>query len=288
MPSSPSVLNLSSIRHFSNKLVFHIRWSKYWSFSISPSKEYSVLTSSKMDWFDLQGFALQGSLGSLLQHHILKASILWCSAFVTVQLSQLYVTTRKTISMTILLTWLDLTITWLYYYYYLFGRVMPLLFNTLSRFFILFLSRGNLSLISWLQSLSPVILEPKKKKSVTTSTFSPYICHEVMGLGATILVCPFVLIFSLKPSLSFSSFTLIKRFWNSSSLSAIRVVPSAYLRLLMFLLTILTPACNSSSLSHDVLSINKQGDSRQPCLLSQSWTYQCFIQGSNWCFLAHI
>ena len=90
----------------------------------------------------------------------------------TVQLSQLYVTTRKTITLTILLTWL---------YYYLFGRVMPLLFNTLSRFFILFLPRSNLPLISWLQSPSTVILE-LKKKSVTTSTFSPSICHEVMVL----------------------------------------------------------------------------------------------------------
>ena len=108
MPCS-SVLNPSSIRHFSNKLVVHIRWPKYWSFSISPSNEYSGLTSLKIDWLDLQGFAVQATLRSLLQHHILKASILWCSNFMTVQLSQLYVTTRKTIALTILLTWLDYT-----------------------------------------------------------------------------------------------------------------------------------------------------------------------------------
>ena len=116
MPCS-SVLNPSSIRHFSNKLVVHIRWPKYWSFSISPSNEYSGLTSLKIDWLDLQGFAVQGTLRSLLQHHILKASILWCSNFMTVQLSQLYVTTRKTIALT----------KWTFV-----SRVMSLLFNMLS------------------------------------------------------------------------------------------------------------------------------------------------------------
>ena len=110
---------------------------------------------------------------SLLQHHSLKASILWRSAFFMVQLSQLYVTTGKTIAFSIW-TFVD--------------REMSLLFNTLSRFVIAFPPRSNHLLISWLQSLSAVILEPKKRKSVTASTFSPSICNEIMGLDAMILV----------------------------------------------------------------------------------------------------
>ena len=113
-----------------------------------------------------------------------------------VQLSQPYVTTGKTIALTIL-TFVS--------------RVMSLLFNTLTSFVITFLPRGNHLLISWLQSLSTVILESKKRKSVTTSTFSPFICHVVMGLDAMILV---FLIFSLRPVLSLS-FTLIKRLFSS-------------------------------------------------------------------------
>ena len=126
-----------------------------WSFSISPSNKYSGLISLKVYWFDL--FAAQGTLRSLLQHHSLKASILWRSAFFMVQLSQSYVTPGKTIALTIR-TFV--------------GRVMSLLFNILSRFVIAFLPRSSRLLISWLQSLSAVILEPKKRKSVTTSTFS--------------------------------------------------------------------------------------------------------------------
>ena len=112
------------------------------------------------------------------------------------------------------------------------GRVMSLLFNTLSRFVIAFLSRSNCLLISWLQSLSAVILEPKKRKSVTTSTFSPSICYAVIGPDAMILVFS---TFRLKSALSLCSFTLIKRLFSSSLLSAIRVVSFTYLRLLMFL-----------------------------------------------------
>ena len=107
---------------------------------------------------------------------------------------------------------------------------MSLLFNTLSRFVIAFLPRSNHLLISWLQSLSAVIVEPKKRKSVTTSTFSPSVCHEVMRADTVIRV---FLIFILKLALSLSSFTLIKRLFSSSSVSAVRVVPSTYLRLLM-------------------------------------------------------
>ena len=122
------------------------------------------MISLKIDWFDL--LAVQGTLRSLLQHHSLKA-ILRHSAFFTVQVSQPYVTAGKTIALTV----------WTFV-----SRVMSLLFNTLSRFIITFLPRSNYFLISWLQSLSTVILEPKKRKFVTTSTFSPSICHEVMGL----------------------------------------------------------------------------------------------------------
>ena len=153
----PSVFPSTS--DFSNELAIWIRWPKYWSFSfsISPSNEYSGLISIKIDWFDLP--AVHGTLSLLLQHDSLKASILWCSAFFMVQLSQLYVTTGKTIALTI----------WTFV-----GKVMFLLFNTLSRFVIAFLPRSNCLLISWLQSPSTVILEPKKRKPVTTPTFSPF------------------------------------------------------------------------------------------------------------------
>ena len=201
----PSVF--PSIRDFSNEPAVCIRWPKYWSFSISPSNEYSRLISLKIYLFDL--LAVQGTLRSLLQHHSSKASILWCSAFFTVQLSQPYVTTGKTIGL----------IVWTFV-----GRIMSLLFNTLSKFVIAFLPRNNCLLISWLQSPSTVILEPKKRKSVITSRFFPSICHEVLGQSAMILV---FLICSFKLALSLSSFTLIKRFF-SSLLSATRVVSSVY------------------------------------------------------------
>ena len=122
-------------------------------------------------WISLQG--LQGTFRSLPQHHSSKISILWCSAFFTVQLSQPYLTTGKTIALKI----------WTFV-----GRVMSLLFNILSRLVIAFLPRSYHLLLSRLQSLSTVILEPKKRNSVTTSTFSPSICHEVLGPDAMILV----------------------------------------------------------------------------------------------------
>ena len=155
-----------SIRDFSNESAVHIRWPKSWSFSfsISPSNEYSGLIFLMIDWFHL--LAVHGTFRSLLQHYISKASDLWHSAFLMVQLSQLYVTTGKTMALTIQ-TFVS--------------RVMSLLFNTLSRFVIAFLPRSNRLLISWLQSPSAVILEPKQRKSVTTSTFPPSICREVMG-----------------------------------------------------------------------------------------------------------
>ena len=134
------------------------------TFIISLSNEYSGLISFKTDWFDL--FVLQG------EHHSSKASIFRCSAFFAVQLSQLYMTTRKTIALTI----------WTFV-----GKFMSLLFNTLSMFAIAFLPRSRL-LISWLQSPSAVILEPKKKNSVTPFNFSLSIYHEVMGPGIMIFV----------------------------------------------------------------------------------------------------
>ena len=121
---------------------------------------------------------------------------------------------------------------------------MSLNFNMLSRFVIAFLPRSMCLLVLWLQSLSAVILKPKKRKSVTASTFPLSICHEVMGLDAMILV---FLMLSFKPALSHSSFIIIQRLFSSSSLSAIRMVSSAHLRLLIFLLAILIPACDSSS-----------------------------------------
>ena len=137
---SPSIL--PSIRVFSNESVLCIKWPKYWSFifNISPSNEHSGLISFRMDWLDL--LAVQGTLKSLLQHHISKASSLQCSAFFRVQLSHLYMTTGKTIALT--------RRTFV-------GKVMSLLFNMLSRLVITFLSRSRHLLISWLQLPSAVV-----------------------------------------------------------------------------------------------------------------------------------
>ena len=158
-----------SIRVFLDESVLRIRWPKYWSFNISPSNEYSELISFRMDWLDL--LAVQGTLKSLFQHHSSKASVLQHSAFFIVQLSHPYMTTGKTIALT---RWTSV------------GKVMSLLFNMLSRVVIAFLPRSKHLLISWLQSPSVVILEPKKIKSVTVSIVSPFICHEVMGPDAMI------------------------------------------------------------------------------------------------------
>ena len=136
-----------SIRVFSNESALHIRWPKYWSFrfNLSSSNEHTGLISFGMDWLDL--LAVQGTLKSLLQHHSLKASILRCSAFFTVQLSHPYRTIGKTIALT-RWTFVD--------------KVMSLLFNMLSRLVITFLSRSKHLLISWLQSPSAVILAPSQ------------------------------------------------------------------------------------------------------------------------------
>ena len=145
------------------------------------------------------------------------------------------------------------------------GKVMSLLFSMVSRLVIAFLPRSNCLLISWLQSPSAVILEPKKLKSLTVSIISPSICHEVLGLDAMVLVFRML---SFKPTFSLSSFTFIKRLFGSFLLSAIKVVSSAYLRLLIFLLAILIPACVSSSLAFHMMysayELNKQGVNIQP------------------------
>ena len=144
-------------------------WPKYWSFSfnISPINEHPGLISFRMNWLDL--LAVQGTLKSL-QHHSSKATIPRFSAFFIVQLSHPYMTTGKTIALT----------RWTFV-----GRVMSLLFNMLSRLVITFLPRNKCLLISWLQSPSAVILEPRKIKS---NSVSPSICHQVMGPDAMMLV----------------------------------------------------------------------------------------------------
>ena len=180
-----------------------------------------------MDWLDL--LADQGILKSLLQHHSSKVSILLCSAFLMAQLSHPYMTTGKTIALT-RWTFVD--------------KVMSLFFNMLSRLVKTFLPGSKCLLISWLQSPSAQILEPRKIKSDIVSTVSPSISHEVMGQDAVILV---FWMLSFKPTFSLYTFTFIKRLFSYFSLSAIRVVPSAYLRLLIFLLAILIPACASFS-----------------------------------------
>ena len=186
--------------------------------------------------------AVQGTLKSLLQHHSAKASILWCSAFFIVQLSHPYMTTGKTIT---LIRWT------------LVGKVMALLLNTLSRLVITFLPRSKSLLISWLQSPYAVILEPPKIVSHCLPCFPIYFpwsdgtrCHDLTFR-----------MLSFKPTFSLFSFTFFKRLFSSSSLSAINVMSSAYLRLLIFLPAILIPACASYSQALLIAyKLNKQGD----------------------------
>ena len=175
-----------SIRFFPNESTLCIRCPKYWSFSLSTSP--SGLIFFRIDRFDL--LDVQGTLKYLLQHYSSKACIFQCSAFFMVQLLHPYITTGKTVDLTIQI---------------FVGKVMSLLFNILSRFVITFLLRSKCLLNSYLQSLSSVILEPKKMKSITVSTLSPLICCEVMGPDSRILV---FWMLSFKPA-SFSTF--IKR-----------------------------------------------------------------------------
>ena len=166
----PSVF--SSIWVFSNESTLHIKWPKYWSFSfsISPSNEYSGLISFRIDWLDL--LAVQGALKSPSQHCSSEASILWHSAFFMVQLSYLH----------------DYWQNNSFHYMDLCQRSNVSLFNMLSRLVLTFLPRSKHLLISWLQSPSAVILEPNKIKSFTVSIVFPFICHEVKRLDAMILV----------------------------------------------------------------------------------------------------
>ena len=251
----PSIL--PSTRGFSKESAVYIRWLKYWSFSfsISPFNKQSGLISLKNDWFDL--LALQGTLRNLFQHHSLKAlHLLYSPALTTVHdhweehsLDCMDRCWQSNVSA----------------------------FQNTFRFVKAFLPRSKCLLVSQLQLPSTLILQPKKRKPVTTSIFFSSICRS-NGVR-----CPdlSLLIFSFMQALSLSSFTLIKSLFSSSSLSAIRVVLSAYLRWLMLLLCILIVACNPSSLVFlmmcSVYRLDKQGDRRQPCytlfsILNQSVT----------------
>ena len=161
-PASPLALNLSQHQVSSNESTLPIWWTKYCSFSISPSKQYSEWISFRIDWSP----CFQKTLKSLLQHHNLKASILWHSDFFMVQLSHMYMITGKTIALNI----------WTFV-----SKVTSLLSNTLSGFVTAFLPRRKCLLISWLQSPSAGISETKKMKCDTASNYSPSICHEEIG-----------------------------------------------------------------------------------------------------------
>ena len=162
-----------SIKVFSNESTLCMRWPKYWSFSFtfSPSKKQPGLISFILDWLDL--VAVQGTPKSLLKYHSSKASILWCAAFFTVQLSHPYMTTGKTIALT------RQTCV---------GKVISQLFNILSSLVMTFFPRSKHLLISLLLSTFALMFEPSKIKSATVSTISPSICHEVMGLNTMIFV----------------------------------------------------------------------------------------------------
>ena len=247
-PSSPA-FNLSQHQdHFQWIGSLHQMAKNYWSFnfSISFSNEYSGLISIRIDWLDL--LAVQGTLKSLLQHYNSKASILWCSAFLMVQLSHLYMTTGKTKAFT----------RWTFV-----GKVISLLFNMLSKV-IAFLPRSKHLLISWPQSPSAVILEPPKNK-----VYHCFHCFPIYLPWSDGTRCrsSFSECLSFKPTFSLSSFTVIKRLF-SSSLSAIRVVSSAYLRLLIFLPEILILSFDLSKpefcMMYSAYKLNKQDDNIQP------------------------
>ena len=266
--SSVVPFNLCEQQGLFNESVPHIRWAKHWSFilSICPSNEYSGLISFRINWLDL--LAVQGT--PIPQFKNINSSALSFLCIPTLTFIHDY--------------WKNHS----FDYMNLFRQSMSLLFNMLSRLVTAFLPRSKHLLISWLQSPSAVILESQKTKSLTVSIISPSICHKVMGPEAMILI---FLMLSFKP-FSLYSFTFIKRLFNSS-LSAIRVVSSAYLRLLILLPAILIPACVSSSLAfrmmYSAYKLNKQGDNIQPWwtpfpIWSQSVVPCCF----NCCFLTCI
>ena len=246
------------------------------SASVDSSNEYSGLISFRIDQLDL--LEVQGTLKNLLQHHGSKASILQRSAFFIFQLSHPYLTTGKTIALT----------RWTFV-----GKVMSFLFNMLSKLVIAFLPRSKRLLISCVQSPSAVFLESKKIKSDTVSfPTPPSICHEVMGVDAMILV---FWMLSFKPAFSLSSLTFIKRRFKSSSLSAVWVVSCAYMRLLIFLLAILIPACDSSQAGKMLLTRVYFANFLLPtevygfhsdCFLD--WIFQFFGSTDMWIFLHRI
>ena len=223
------------------------RWPTYgsFSFSINPSNEYSGLIYFRIDRLDL--LVIQGAPKSLLQHQSSKTSILQHSAFFIVQFSHPYMTIGKTIALT----------RWTFV-----GKVISLLFIMLSRLVIAFLPRNKCLLISWLQSPSAVIWGPKKRKSVTVSICSSIYFPCSNGTGWHDLV---FWMSNFQPAFSLSSFIFIKRLFSSFSLSAIRVVSYAYMRLLLFLPVILIPTCALSTLAFHMMysayRLSKQGDS---------------------------
>ena len=238
--------NFPIIRVFSNELVLCIRWPKYWSFNMSIST-----CSESSGWFPLGWTGLISLQSNGLTRVFYNTSVLKNQFFYT----QLYGPDHTTIHE----DWRNHSFHW----WTLVSKIMSLLFNMLSRFLIAFLPGAS---VFWFQGCSHnqqpwLILEPKKIKSPTVSTLSPSICHEMMGLDVmTFSVC----VLGFKTAFSLSSFTFIKRLFSSSSLSAVSVVSYAYLRLLIFLLAILIPACASSSpefhMIYSSYKLNKQGD----------------------------
>ena len=247
--------------------------SKYcsFSFSISLFSEYSGQISFRIDWFDL--LAVQGALKSLLQHHSLKASKLWLSAFFMVQLSHPYMTIGKTITLT----------RWIFV-----SKVMSLLFNMLFRLVIAFLPRSKHLLISWQWSPSAVTLESKKIKSLTVYIISPSICHEVMGLDAMILV---FWMLSFQPAFSPSSFTFAEQFLFAFChkggviciSEAIDISSGNFDSSLCFI---------QPGISHDVLYIEVKYAGWQYTALTYSFPnlkpIHCSMSNSNYCFLTCI
>ena len=246
LPSpSPPAFNLSKHQGL-HELALHIRWPKYWSFSISPSNEYSGLISFRIDWFDL---AVRGTLKSLLQHHSSKASILQLSTFFIVQLSHPYITTGKTIALTIQ-TFV--------------GKVMSLLFNNAVYVCHSFSSKEQPS-FNFMAAITVCSdFGAQENKICHCYHCFPSTCCEVMRLDAMILV---FWMLSLKPDFSLFSFTLINRFFSSSSLSAIGVMLSAYLRILILSPALLIPVYDSPSpechMTYSECKLYKPGDSIQ-------------------------
>ena len=242
----PSIL--PSMRVFSSESFLRIRWPKCcsFSFSISPSNEYSGLISFRIDWIDL--LAIQGTCKSLLQHRSSKASIRQ-TAFFIVQVSHPCMTAGKTIALT----------RWTFV-----GKVMSLLFNMLSRLVIAFSKEQASFNVMAAVTICSDFGAPQNKVSHCFHCF-PINLPLMMGPDAMILI---FWMLGFKPAFSLSSFTFIKRLFSSSSLSAIKVVSSVYLKLLIFLPAILIPACNSPSpaflMMYSAYKLNKQGDSIQP------------------------